>query len=79
MKSFEYSRLFLFPGISPGQLVQTDAEDIRNADQGIDIGDADLPFICGDCLSADIELLGELFLIHSMFLAELSYIIPDYI
>ena len=36
MKSLEYSRLFLFPDIPPGQLVQTDAEDIRDADQGID-------------------------------------------
>ena len=77
MKSLEYSRLFLFPDIPPGQLVQTDAEDIRDADQGIDIGDADLTLICGDCLPADIEFVGEILLAHSMFLAELSYIVPN--
>ena len=35
------------------------------------------PLICGDCLSADIELVGEILLAHSMFLAELSYIVSN--
>ena len=79
MKSLEYSRLFLFAGISSGQLIQTDIKNVCHTYQSIDIGNTDFPFICRHGLPPDVELCSKIFLTHSVLLAELSYIIPNYV